>query len=107
MALPGLDRQFLRDARGLAETRLMQTAVALEQSRSAKGGKYADTVASLSPEFLAAVPTDPFDGQPLRYHKTATGYLLYSIGPDLKDDGGKPESGGKGDLVFKIVTVTE
>jgi hypothetical protein len=107
MALPGLEKQIIREARGLADIRLMQTAIALEQSRSTKGGKYADKLAALSPEFLATVPADPFDGQPLRYRKTATGYQLYSIGPDLKDDGGKRESSGKGDLVFEIVSVTE
>jgi hypothetical protein len=102
-----LEKQIIREARGLADIRLMQTAIALEQSRSTKGGKYADKLAALSPEFLATVPADPFDGQPLRYRKTATGYQLYSIGPDLKDDGGKRESSGKGDLVFEIVSVTE
>jgi hypothetical protein len=103
---PGLEKIILREARGLAETRLMQAAIALEQNRSANGGKYTDSLASLSPEFLPVVPSDPFDGQPLRYRKTAHGYLLYSIGQDLKDDGGKRESDGKGDLVFEIVNAS-
>jgi hypothetical protein len=53
---------------------------------------------------LNAVLTDPFDGQPLRYRNQGTGYVLYSIGPDLKDDGGKPMNGKEGDIVFTVVT---
>jgi hypothetical protein len=40
------------------------------------------------PTYLAAVPTDPFDGQPLRYKKLAKGYIVYSVGENGKDDGG-------------------
>ena len=46
---------------------------------------------------------NPFDGQPLRYRKHDSGYLLYSIGPDLKDDGGQRLASGKGDLVFEVI----
>jgi len=41
--------------------------------------------------------TDPFSGKPLIYQKSSDGYLLYSIGPDLKDDGGVPMVGGYGE----------
>lgn len=33
---------------------------------------------------------DPFDGRSLRYRREARGFVIYSIGPDLKDDGGAP-----------------
>jgi hypothetical protein len=39
--------------------------------------------------FLPAVPLDPFDGAPLRYKPLVKGYVVYSIGPDGHDDGGK------------------
>ena len=45
---------------------------------------------------------DPFDGQPLRYREKGTGYLLYSIGPDLKDDSGERMNGK--DIVLAVVT---
>ena len=38
-----------------------------------------------NPEYLGAVPTDPLDGQPLRYSKEKR--CLWSIGWDLVDDG--------------------
>ena len=35
------------------------------------------------------MPTDPFDGAPLRYRRFAKGYVIYSIGSDGHDDGGR------------------
>jgi hypothetical protein len=43
---------------------------------------------ALVPEYLAAVPADPFSGKPFRYRPTEDGYLLYSVGFDGYDDGG-------------------
>ena len=31
---------------------------------------------------------DPFNGQPLHLKKGPEGWMVYSVGPDLKDDGG-------------------
>jgi tetratricopeptide (TPR) repeat protein len=36
----------------------------------------------------AAVTTDPYTGKPLHLKKTPDGWLVYSVGRDLKDDGG-------------------
>jgi hypothetical protein len=33
--------------------------------------------------------TDPFTGEPLKVKKTSRGWLIYSVGSDYKDDGGK------------------
>ncbi|HEY2840013.1 MAG TPA: hypothetical protein VGJ26_12735 [Pirellulales bacterium] len=37
----------------------------------------------------AEATIDPFDGQPMRMKKLADGWLIYAVGPNLKDDGGK------------------
>jgi hypothetical protein len=39
---------------------------------------------------LSAIPPDPFSGKPFHYRRAGTRYLLYSIGPVLKDNGGAP-----------------
>jgi hypothetical protein len=93
-----------REARCLANLRLAMTAVALEQFRAAHNNRYPAGLSELSPSYLNAVLTDPFDGQPLRYRKQDAGYVLYRIGPDLKDDGGKPMNGKNGDIEFTVVT---
>ena len=99
----GFDNSVVREARCLANVRLALTAVALEQFRAAHGNRYPGALAELAPDFLPAVPVDPFDGQPLRYRKQDAGYVLYSIGPDLKDNGGKQMTAKGGDIVFSVV----
>ena len=71
------------------------TAIALQRCKLAHGG-YPDTLASLVPEFLVAVPPDPVDGRPLRYRRQEDGtFLLYSVGENGMDDGGNPALDGK------------
>jgi hypothetical protein len=91
-----------REARCLANLRLAMTAVALEQFRAAHN-QYPSALSELTANYLAAPRVDPFDGQPLRYRKQGAGYLLYSIGPDLKDDGGERMTAKGGDMVFTVV----
>jgi len=104
LLLTNLDVLVVREASCLANLRLAMTAVALEQFRAAHDHRYSADLSALTPVYLTATPQDPFDGQPLRYRKQGEGYLLYSIGPDLKDDGGERKKGKDGDIVFTIVT---
>jgi hypothetical protein len=80
--LPALGRQTSREATGLAQLRLAQAAIALERYRLANGGHYPATLDELTPSCIAAVPRDPFDGQPLRYNRSGAGYELNSVGAD-------------------------
>jgi hypothetical protein len=102
----GVDNAVRREATSLANERLALTALALEQFRAARGNRYPNGLSELTPDFLAAPLTDPFNGQPLHYRTQGAGYVVYSLGPDLKDDGGRRRtggSGGKGDIVFAVV----
>lgn len=47
------------------------------------------TLAELVPRYLPEVPKDRFDGQPLRYQLREGKPLLYSVGGNLTDDGGR------------------
>lgn len=90
---------------------LALTACALERY-SLANGSYPERLAELVPTYLDKVPLDIIDGQPLRYRRTENGkFLLYSIGLDGKDDGGKPntsnEAGAAGDWIWpQLVTAT-
>ncbi len=42
----------------------------------------------LVPKFLSSLPLDPFSGEPIRYNPVNG--LIYSVGMNLKDEGGKP-----------------
>ena len=79
-----------RDANARAELRDAIAAIAVERWRLMHQGSLPDSLSDLVPAFLPAVPADPYDAQPLRYKKLKKGYCIYSIGPNLKDDGGKP-----------------
>jgi hypothetical protein len=50
---------------------------------------YPDTLADLVPKYLPKVPGDVFSDKELIYKKTDAGYLLYAVGANGKDDGGR------------------
>ena len=66
----------------LAATRIL---LALKAYKLEKG-KLPATLAELVPDYLDSVPLDDYDGQPMRYN--AAKKVVYSVGKDLKDDGG-------------------
>ena len=48
------------------------------------------TLGELAPDYLKQIPADPFGGgEPLRYRRAGTSYLLWSVGPDSIDNNGK------------------
>ncbi|HEV2327599.1 MAG TPA: hypothetical protein VGY56_02295 [Verrucomicrobiae bacterium] len=70
--------------------RVVTTAIALKRYQL-KHGIYPPNLDALVPGYLPVVPLDPVDGKPLRYRPNSDGtYLLYSAGPNCKDDGGNP-----------------
>ncbi len=82
-------RRFLSHA-GAAECqrRLLVTALALTRFHL-RHGEYPTALNALVPDFMAEVPRDAIDGQPLRYRLRPDGaFLLYSIGEDGVDHGG-------------------
>jgi hypothetical protein len=70
-----------------SELQCARTIVAAERFRLVYHAWPAST-ASLVPEFLDVPPIDPFNGQPLHMLHTSDGLVIYSVGPNLADDGG-------------------
>ena len=67
---------------------LSALACALERCRLAEGA-YPETLASLVPRYVSALPHDVMTGEPLHYRRTADGkFLLYSVATNGTDDGG-------------------
>ena len=53
-------------------------------------GEYPDSLKLLTAnKFLKELPMDPFSGKPFIYKRAGKGYLLYSVGMNAKDDGGR------------------
>jgi hypothetical protein len=51
-------------------------------------GNYPTRLAQLCPEYIDELPLDAFGGDDLHYQREEAGYLLYSAGPNMRDDGG-------------------
>lgn len=71
-----------------AERAGLRVAVALHRYRRDRG-EWPEGLEDLVPEFLEAVPADPFDGEALRYDRERR--VVYSVGPDRVDQGGMDE----------------
>jgi len=66
---------------------LSKLSYALSAYRTEQG-KYPDKLSKLAPKYIKEIPQDRYSGDPLIYRRESGGYLLYSIGPNLKDDAG-------------------
>ena len=62
-----------------------------------------DNLSALMPDYFDTLPIDAYDGKPIRYSKDKA--IVYSIGPDRKDEGGNPDAESwksKGDPTLKL-----
>ena len=88
MALPAFRKVTQSATAADARVSLALSACALERYHLAKGG-YPESLSALVPDYLPAVPLDPINGQPLRYHSLPGGtYKLYSLGLNGTDEAG-------------------
>jgi hypothetical protein len=85
---------------GHAQSRLARTGIAVEQYRLEHGRWPA------GPEDLRQQwASDPFTGEPLNYAQRDNGIVIYSIGQDFEDDGGKANkvhADEEMDIVFRL-----
>jgi len=89
MLLPMYAVVRLNEVKADTQNALPLTTLALRAYRLDHGTD-PPTLSALVPRYLQAVPADPFAlSGPLRFKRTAAKPLLYSVGPDGKDDGGR------------------
>ena len=78
------------DVRAETQNRLLLVSLALRAYRLEHGG-YPVSLAELAPAYLKQIPDDPFALKgAFLYRINGQKYVLYSVGPDGKDDGGTP-----------------
>ena len=81
---------------------IVKLALALGVYRKEKG-TFPAGLSALSPEYLKQIPEDTFAGKPLIYKHDGKGYLLYSVGANMKDDGGiEDEDADEDDVVVRV-----
>ena len=89
MSFPALANVVKKLAAIQSSVDLARVACALERYRLACG-EYPKALDALTPQFMDRVPRDIIGGGPLHYQRTQDGkFLLYSVGWNETDDGGK------------------
>ncbi len=86
--LAAMGERFKGVGIGLASIRTLDAALAVERYRLAHDGRVPAALSEMAPSLLPAVPVDPYSGEPIKYRLTPERYVVYSVGPDGKDDGG-------------------
>ena len=106
--IPALSGITTLELRTIAYLRTSRIALAVQRFRLT-AGKLPDALIDLVPAYLDAVPTDPFDGKDLRYEKLGIGFVVYSVGQDLRDDGGteKPPRRTKESPTWDVTFILE
>ena len=88
LVLPSCAKSHLKFSAFEARRRAALTALATERYRLTHGDLPLE-LGKLVPDFLPAIPADPFVDHSLRYVRLPKGYVVYSVGIDRQDDGGK------------------
>ena len=70
--------------------------IAIFRYKADKGRYPQDLNQLLTTGYLKQMPIDSYSDRPLVYKKTEDNFMLYSIGPNFVDDGGKPGRDRKG-----------
>ncbi len=100
---PALLRSIDAWQRMEAQASLLEIGLAISRFH-AEHGEYPEALALVAPYLRDGMPDDPFAGASSVYERRGEGYVLYSVGPDLIDDGGtKPLRCKGGDCTGDII----
>jgi len=103
---PSLRKTFERYAESEARLRVTRGALAIERMRLADNGRLPENADDPAVRSAMAGLNDPFDGKPIRYKRRAVNsYIVYSIGPNEKDDGGIPREESKDKTAYDLVFI--
>lgn len=95
LIFPALSGVLRTQAKSQAKHLAAEVLLAATRARLARG-EMPESAESLVPEFLMAIPRDPFlDDSPLVVKISDDAWVIYSVGPNSNDDGGPPPTGSK------------
>lgn len=81
-------RLLSRSVKVVALVRCTRLALRVEAHRS-KEGRFPDSVEDLVQDQEPSLVQDPYSTKALRYRRERDGYLIYSLGPDFRDNRGE------------------
>jgi len=88
--MPTLARARVMEDRARMRGQLAELALALAAFKAERGA-YPKALKELAPAYVKKIPEDLFINKPLHYAREGAGYCLYSVGSNMKDDGGKDD----------------
>ena len=89
LLVPAMDKVAQAVQHSYAQLRCAIVMIAAERFRK-KNNRWPESLEELKKSgLLAEIPTDPFIGGPLKWKRTDDGVVVYAVGPDQADDGGK------------------
>ena len=93
---PALGRAARMGHRHRTNVEATITILALQRYKADKDSYPDDLQELVTADYLRRKPMDVYSGKPLVYRKTDESFILYSIGENFEDDGGKPDTSRKG-----------
>ncbi len=110
LMLPAIDHAMQSQERGAQVQDAMQAAIALELYRR-RTGAWPERLEQMIPQFIPSVPVDRFTGGPIGYALRDGKPVLYSVGVDRDDDGGraptKTDADGDQSIVYRWKPLAE
>lgn len=88
MLMPNTTKFFCDTVSTIALLRSARVALACDAFRR-ETSRDPNSLPELVPNYIDAIPNDPFVNESLRYIVKTNGYAVYSVGPDQHDDGQK------------------
>jgi hypothetical protein len=83
--VPNFGDAFIRNLITITDNHLIRVMAALQLYHYDKK-EYPNSLDDLFPNYLTAIPKDPFSDANFIYGKTGDSFYLHSVGPDLNDD---------------------
>ncbi|MHC4309206.1 MAG: hypothetical protein ACYSSN_04610 [Planctomycetota bacterium] len=93
---PALGRACRMGHRNKTDVEATLTIVALLWYKADKGSYPENLRQLITAGYLTELPIDLYSGKPLVYRKTDESFILYSVGENIEDDGGKSDTSRKG-----------
>lgn len=101
LLLPSVTQVYRAEGSAIQRMHNLELAFALTAWRN-EHDSYPESLGMLAPKYIAEIPIDHFNGQPLKYDRLGEGYRFYSVGRNEKDDEGRTFDEGADDLVVRM-----
>jgi hypothetical protein len=86
--VPNFSATFVKETDREADLAVARVGLACRIFKSRRG-RFPENLSELAPDIVKEIPIDPYTGATLIYKKSEEGFIVYSIGSNGKDDGGR------------------